>query len=422
MEIEINKLPNPWQVKKLGEICVSSKGKMPKVLQKEKSKECSIPYINIKAFEKSIFTEYTDGVNCNLCDDGDLLMVWDGARCGLIGKAKKGAVGSTLMRILPTESVHREYLYHFISSKFITLNTKPKGVGIPHIEPTLLWNFELVVPPLPEQLAIVSNIEELLSDLENAKQQLQTAQQQLKTYRQSLLKWAFEGKLTNDDVKDGELPEGWRTVELKDIVDKISDGPFGSNLKSVDYVSEGIRVIRLENIGELKFKNEYKSFITSDKYETIKKHTVGKGDIIFSSFISESIRAVILPDYIETAINKADCFLVRTSETKINRKYLAYYFTTKAMRNQLVNQIHGATRPRINTTQLKSSLIPFALLEEQQRIVDELESKLTVCDKIEETISQSLQHAETLKQSILKMAFEGRLVTTIEPQQGLQVN
>ena len=80
------------------------------------------------------------------------------------------------------------------------------------------------------------------------------------------------------------------------------------------------------------------------------------------------------------------------------------------MQNQLVNQIHGATRPRINTTQLKASLIPFAPLKEQQLIVDELESKLTVCDKIEETISQSLQQAETLRQSILKKAFEGKLV------------
>ena len=80
------------------------------------------------------------------------------------------------------------------------------------------------------------------------------------------------------------------------------------------------------------------------------------------------------------------------------------------MQNQLVNQIHGATRPRINTTQLKASLIPFAPLKEQQLIVDELESKLTVCDKIEETITNSLLQAETLRQSILKKAFEGKVL------------
>lgn len=54
--------------------------------------------------------------------------------------------------------------------------------------------------------------------------------------------------------------------------------------------------------------------------------------------------------------------------------------------------------------------LPLCDISEQQRIVDELESKLTVCDKIEETISKNLQQAETLRQSILKKAFEGKLV------------
>ena len=108
------KVPGHWKVKRLGEVCTYSKGKMPQVLKEEKSKECIFPYINIKAFEKGIFAEYTNGTKCNLCDDEDLLMVWDGARCGLIGKAKKGAVGSTLMKILPKENIHKEYLYHFI--------------------------------------------------------------------------------------------------------------------------------------------------------------------------------------------------------------------------------------------------------------------------------------------------------------------
>lgn len=55
--------------------------------------------------------------------------------------------------------------------------------------------------------------------------------------------------------------------------------------------------------------------------------------------------------------------------------------------------------------------IPIPLtLDEQQRIVSEIESRLSVCDKIEESISTALQQAEALRQSILKKAFEGKLV------------
>ena len=54
--------------------------------------------------------------------------------------------------------------------------------------------------------------------------------------------------------------------------------------------------------------------------------------------------------------------------------------------------------------------IKICTLQEQHLIVAEIESRLSVCDKIEETISQSLQKAEALRQSILKKAFEGKLV------------
>ena len=71
--------------------------------------------------------------------------------------------------------------------------------------------------PLPEQHRIVAKIEALFSSLDKGIESLKTAQQQLKVYRQAVLKWAFEGKLTNDNVKDGELPEGWKWVKFGEM-------------------------------------------------------------------------------------------------------------------------------------------------------------------------------------------------------------
>ena len=79
------------------------------------------------------------------------------------------------------------------------------------------------------------------------------------------------------------LPDGWGWVRLGNLGVDVSDGPFGSNLKSSDYVGNGIRVIRLENIGVLEFHNEKASHITLKKYKTISKHSVTAGDIIVSS-------------------------------------------------------------------------------------------------------------------------------------------
>ena len=413
-----NKLPKGWEMKKLGEVCRTTSGGTPNRGNKAYY-EGNIPWVKsgeldrglIIDTEEKISEEAIKNSSAKVFPKGTLLIALYGATIGKLAfLGVDAATNQAICGIYESKDISSKYLYNFLFYKKPNLVKQGIGGAQPNISQGILKELEIPLPPLPEQLAIVSKIEELLSELENGKQQLLTAQKQLKIYRQSLLKWAFEGKLTNDNVKNGVLPKGWKCEELKGLVEKISDGPFGSNLKSIDYVNEGVRVIRLENIGEMEFRDEYQTFVSFDKYESLKNHTVGKGDIIFSSFISESIRSVILPDYIERAINKADCFLVRVSEQKINRKYLAFYFSTKAMQNQLVNQIHGATRPRINTTQLKTSIIPIAPLKEQQKIVEELESKLTICDKIEETITKSLLQAETLRQSILKKAFEGKLI------------
>ena len=182
--IVLNHAPNHWKVVRLGEFVISVKGKKPQHVANEKTSEFPIPYVNIKAFEKREIDVSTDGVGCVLCEDGDFLMVWDGSRSGYVGKAIKGALGSTLVK-LKFPDIDINYAYYFLQSKFIEINTRAKGVGIPHVDPNLLWNYQLPTPPLPEQQAIVSKIEETISQ----------SLLQAEALRQSILKKAFEGKL-----------------------------------------------------------------------------------------------------------------------------------------------------------------------------------------------------------------------------------
>ncbi|WP_083188185.1 restriction endonuclease subunit S [Prosthecochloris sp. CIB 2401] len=78
------------------------------------------------------------------------------------------------------------------------MNSRAKGSGTPHVDPDLLWNYSFPIPPLNEQHRIVAKIEELFSELDKGVESLKKAREQLKVYRQALLKYAFEGKLTED--------------------------------------------------------------------------------------------------------------------------------------------------------------------------------------------------------------------------------
>lgn len=408
-------LPPNWKLVKLGEYVISVKGKKPKRISPTKTKECSIPYINIKAFEKHLIDEYTDGVGCALCEDGDFLMVWDGSRSGYVGKAIKGALGSTLVR-LKFPNLDINYAYYFLQSKYIEINTRAKGVGIPHVDPNLLWNYIFPIPPLPEQLAIVSKIEELLSELENGKQQLQTAQQQLKVYRQSLLKWAFEGRLTNKDVKDGELPEGWKWKKTGDVIGIINNGY--TPVKQFLFEGKGeipfIKVYNLNFDGSLNFKKNPTFIPESIHRKDLKRSICIPGDVLIN-IVGPPLGkvSVVSKEFPEWNINQA-IVLFRPNE-RIHSKYISYFLQNPVTINWL-EETSKATAGQWNVKVSTCRVIPIPIppIEEQQQIIDELDSKLTVCEKIEEAISQSLQQAETLRQSILKRAFEGALVNVIE--------
>ena len=217
--------------------------------------------------------------------------------------------------------------------------------------------------------------------------------------------------LTDADLTElPKLPREWTWAYLGDLNVVVFDGPFGSNLKTNDYVSEGVRVIRLENIGNLVFRNDNKSFITEEKYACIKRHTVTAGDIIFSSFIADGTRVVVLPNYLETAVNKADCFCVRVLGQMVRKEFLALFLSTELSYRLLESRIHGATRPRINTTQLRACAVPLCSREEQDHIIQQIDSRFSVVEQLERTIDDSLQKVEALRQSILKKAFEGKLV------------
>ena len=195
MDNKILELPNSWVVVKLGDFVENEKGKKPKNESKVETTSHTIPYVDIQAFEEKVVRSWTDGSGCRLCYETDFLMVWDGSRSGLVGKGINGALGSTLVRIYFPSMVN-DYAFYFLQSKYQQINTRAKGVGIPHVDPALLWNYDFPVPPLNEQHRIVAKIEELFSELDKGIENLKTAQAQLKMYRQALLKHAFEGKLT----------------------------------------------------------------------------------------------------------------------------------------------------------------------------------------------------------------------------------
>lgn len=467
-----------WIECDLQEVCISSKGKKPPILESKISEMANVPYINIKAFEKGIIDEYTDGNKCNLCDDGDLLMVWDGARAGLSGKARKGAVGSTLMKIEEVKGIEKQYLSYFLLSLYTKINTNPRGVGIPHVEPRILWHSKLLIASSPIQRAIVSKIEALFSDLDNGIANFKKAQEQLKIYRQAVLKKAFEGGLTKEwrekqtnlptaeelqqaiekgrqkfynqqlldfeiafkmwekngkigkkpskpskltipdlpnaehEYKKWSIPANWTWTQIGTIcfVTKLAGFEYTDYVK---YDNSGdLTVLKAENAGLNGFKKTNYSKIKSETVAVLKRSFLFGGELLIV-FVGAGTGNVAVVPYDKKYFLGPNIGMARPY-FEMNSRYLEFLLQSSVGKDIMMVTAKAVAQPSLSMGTIRQTPVAFPSIDEQNQIIQEIEFRLSVCDKMEQSINESIEKAEALRQSILKKAFEGKLLSEAE--------
>ncbi len=303
------------------------------------------------------------------------------------------------------------YQFKFKRRQGEFMSIAQKSVNQSSINQPKLKNVNFVLPPKATQQAIVSKIEELFSELDKGIENLHTARQQLKTYRQSGLKWAFEGRLTNENVKDGELPMGWKKTNLGDFIENISSGKsYRCDERPPREDEIGIAKVSSVTWG---FFDEMKSKTCFSKDFLIEKYLIKKNDFLFSRANTiEFIGACVIVNKIEKTLMLSDKILRFIFTGDVSKEYVLYYLSSRKGRKQIETLSTGNQDSMRNIGQEKIRQIefPYCPREEQNKIVQEIESRLSVADKMEESITQSLQQAEALRQSILKKAFEGRLI------------
>lgn len=412
-------LPKGWKWKKVKEIALSiqygytessSKEEIgPKFLritdiQENKVNWNTVPYCPIKREEIEKYK----------LEDGDLVFARTGATVGksflIKGRIPESVFASYLIRLRFPKEINDKYIWYFFQSPnyWNQIIDKSVGTGQPNVNGTKLGQIDIIIPEaLSTQHRIVAKIEELFSSLDKGIESLKTAQEQLKIYRQAVLKWAFEGKLTNEKVKEGELPEGWMVEDLKKITIKAKKVKVKEQNQNEEFLYLDIGSIDNSVLKIVSHKNYQWKDAPSRAQQIIEV-----GDTLFST-VRTYLKNIAFVDkeIYQNQIGSSGFTVIRANKEKVEPKYLFYYSTYQGFINPLNKLQTGTSYPAVRDEDVLCQPINYPiLLEEQHLIVSEIESRLSVCDKIEESIATSLQQAELLRQSILKKAFEGKLV------------
>lgn len=308
------------------------------------------------------------------------------------------AIGRGLAAISFTCS--NPFLWYYLKWIEKKLDSQGTGTTFRAISGNILKSQIFPLPPLPIQRAIVSKLEALFSDLDNGIANLKKAQQQLKIYRQAVLKKAFDGK---------NLSESW----IKEITEKVQIGPFGSQLHKEDYVNNGIPLINPMHIQDGKIIPRYDFSITVEKRNELPNYILETGDVIMGRR-GEMGRCALVTDKEKGWFCGTGSLYLRPLKSNVFSPYLFYYMGSSIVKQYLTGSATGTTMMNLNKKIIQNAPIPVPSVLEQQKIVKEIESRLSVCDKVEESIILGLEKAEALRQSILKKAFEGKLLNEAE--------
>lgn len=208
------------------------------------------------------------------------------------------------------------------------------------------------------------------------------------------------------------LPKQWSWATLNDLAawepHSITDGPFGSNLKTSHYTDTGPRVIRLQNIGDGFFLDGY-AHISESHFESLKRHEIVAGDLAIAALGETLPRSCVVPTWVGQAIVKADCPRFRPNLRVVLSEFVNYALNSPDTRRRTSGIIHGVGRPRLNLAELRGIWLPVAPLNEQHRIVAKVEELFSDLDAGVAALKRAKANLKRYRAAVLKAAVEGTL-------------
>jgi type I restriction enzyme S subunit len=342
------------------------------------------------------------------------------------------------------EGIYSLYLCYFMRNNdfrcFLASNVSGVGGSLMRIRPATFSKYPFPLAPLPEQRRIVGKVEELFSFLDAGVESLRKVQAQLKRYRQAVLKYAFEGKLTEEwrkthkdpsepaqklleqieqerrkdakykeqppiDMSElPEVPKNWMWTRIGNLFDVGSGGT--PSRRKPEYWKGNIPWVSSGEVAfcEIKSTNEC---ITEEGLKNSSAKFYPAGTVLMALYGEGKTRGQAAIMRITGTTNQAVACIV-CANSPISPEYVYWWLFYRYYETRRIRE--GTNQPNMYLHHVRKMAIPISPLLEQKEIIQKIEELLSVSNEIHKAIDASLLQAERLRQCILKTAFEGKLV------------
>jgi len=396
-----NKLPQGWEVKKLGEVCRFINGRAYK--KDELLSKGKYPVLRVGNF----FTNqnwYHSNLELNedkYCNKGDLLYAWSASFGPRIWEGNKVIYHYHIWKLEPQyKQINKYFLYYFLESDVEKIKSEQgAGTTMVHVSKGSIEKRLLPIPPLPEQKRIVAILDEAFEAIDKVKANTRANLQNARELFQSYLQSVFENK--GDD---------WEVKKLVNSVDSACSLSYGI-VQPGEEVTGGLPIIRptdlktkyidLTNLKRInpRIGDSYKrTLLDGTELLLCVRGTTGLVSLSTEDIKGANVTRGIVP--------------IRFEPSSITQDFGYYILISGYVQEQIKLKTYGAALMQINIRDVKNIFVKFPTLPEQKRIVEKLDQLSEQTKRLEVIYQQKLDDLDELKQSILQKAFTGELSKT----------
>ena len=287
--------------------------------------------------------------------------------------------------LICSDKIYNRYLYHFLKSKTVYLNSLGRGATFKEISKGIVENIEIPLPSLEEQHRIATTLDKVTDLISKRRQQLDKLDE--------LVKARFV-EMFGDPVSN---PYQWEKVPLSDLAD-VRIGPFGSLLHKEDYTVGGHPLVNPSHICDNKIIIDEKNTISNSKYAELEPYHLKIGDVVMGRRGEMGRCAVV---QCEGMLCGTGSLIIRT-KGEVTADYIQKIISFPSFKKTIEDMAVGQTMPNLNIPIVSSFQIikpPLKTQEYYYKFVNQTE-------KTKATISRSLEKLETLKKALMQNFFE----------------
>jgi type I restriction enzyme S subunit len=399
-----------------------------------------------------------------------------GAGVGKLFPGAAGAIGRDIYAFRVHDEIEFQYVLYALQHSIDDVIRQAKG-DIPGLSRGHIVGHPIFLPGRRQQRRIVSKIEELFSEIDKGIESLKAARAQLMGYRQSLLKQAFEGKLTArwrsvrngktesaetclaeireqreaayreelrqydqpapgktagqknelrarrpqpppkseriqvDELKElPQLPGEWAYVRLGELITAIEAGnSFRCDEREPRQGETGVAKVSAVTWGEYD-ETESKTCLDSTRVDP--SILIRSGDFLLSRANTiELVGACVVVKNVTKSVMLSDKTL-RLSFGGVNKIFYLHYLRSRMGRNEIERRSTGNQESMRNIGQdrIRNIIVPLCGSQEMEELVVRLDEMLNDASSLDGVITREIERISLMRQSILKMAFSGKLV------------